>query len=519
MKLAVATTPPAKAPADVLVVALTEKPKTLPKLLAALDRALDGAISEALKAGELTGKRNAVVPFATGGKLRARKVRARQVRARKVFCVGLGPVEKVTLEHARQAAAVAARAARDSGAKTVALVQETFDVGETDAADVAGALAEGVLLGQYKFDRFKKKADNAKRLTGAAILVAKGEAVAARHLAAARQAVRRATIVCRAVLDTRDLTNLPGNELNPAKLAAHTRALARRHGLRCRVLAGRQLETNKLAGVLAVGGGSANPPQFIVVEYKPAKSRAKPLVLVGKGVTFDSGGLSLKPSDAMMDMKTDMGGAAAVLNTMAVVAQLKPKFPVVALVPAVENMPSGTASRPGDIIRYASGQTVEIANTDAEGRLILADALLWAKRYKPAAVIDLATLTGACVIALGEHAIALFATEPELAKRIEEAGAAVFERVWEMPLWDDYEPQLESDVADAKNTGGRPAGTITAALFLKKFVQGAATAPAYAWAHLDIASTATTDKERPYTPKGATGIGVRLLAHLISNWT
>jgi len=512
MKLAVSTTPPAKAPADVLVVALTEKPKTLPKLLAALDRALDGAISEALKAGELTGKRNAVVLFRAGAKLRTRKVRARQVRARKVLCVGLGPVEKVTLEHARQAAAVAARAARDSGAKTVALVQETFDVGETDAADVAGALAEGVLLGQYKFDRFKKKADDAKRLSTATLLVS------GRHLAAARQAVRRATIVCRAVLDTRDLTNLPGNELNPAKLAAHARALARRHGLRCRVLAGRQLETNKLAGVLAVGGGSANPPRFIVVEYKPARSRAKPLVLVGKGVTFDSGGLSLKPSDAMMDMKTDMGGAAAVLNTMAVVAQIKPKFPVVALVPAVENMPSGTASRPGDIIRYASGQTVEIANTDAEGRLILADALLWAKRYKPAAVIDLATLTGACVIALGEHAIALFATEPELAKRIEEAGVAVFERVWPMPLWDEYEPQLDSDVADAKNTGGRPAGTITAALFLKKFVQGAATAPAYAWAHLDIASTATTDKERPYTPKGATGIGVRLLTHLISTW-
>jgi len=216
-------------------------------------------------------------------------------------------------------------------------------------------------------------------------------------------------------------------------------------------------------------------------------------------------------------MKTDMGGAAAVLNTMAVVARLKPRFPVIALVPAVENMPSGTASRPGDIIRYASGQTVEIANTDAEGRLILADALLWAKRYKPAAVIDLATLTGACVIALGEHAIALFATEPDLAKQIEAAGQAVFERVWPMPLWDDYEPQLDSDVADARNIGGRPAGTITAALFLKKFVDGTKS-PDYPWAHLDIAGTASIEKVRPYTPKGATGVGVRLLSHLIGNW-
>ncbi|MBN1919376.1 MAG: leucyl aminopeptidase [Verrucomicrobia bacterium] len=498
MKLTVSTTAPIKAPADTLVVALTEKPKTLPRPVAALDKALHGAISEALKSGELTGKRNAVVAFRAGGK----------VTARKVLCAGLGPAGKVTLEHARQAAAVAAKVARESGARTVALVLETFDVPKAKPAEVTNALAEGVLLSQYKFDRFKKKADNAKRLTGAALLVAAGD------LAPARQAVRHAGIVCRAVLDARDLTNLPGNELNPAKLAAHARALARAHGLKCRVLEGRQLETNKLAGVLAVGAGSTNPPRFIIVEYTPARSKGKPLVLVGKGVTFDSGGLSLKPSDAMMDMKTDMGGASAVLNTMAVVAQLKPKFPVVALIPAVENMPSGTASRPGDIIRYASGQTVEIANTDAEGRLILADALLWAKRYKPAAVIDLATLTGACIIALGEHAIALFATEPALAKQVENAGNAVFERVWPMPLWDDYEPQLESEVADARNIGGRPAGTITAALFLNKFVDGA-----YPWAHLDIAGTATTDKERPYTRKGATGVGVRLLTNLISNWT
>jgi len=212
-----------------------------------------------------------------------------------------------------------------------------------------------------------------------------------------------------------------------------------------------------------------------------------------------------------------MSGAAAALYAMAVVAHLKPTFPVIALVPAVENMPSGSASRPDDIIRYASGQTVEIISTDAEGRLILADALLWAKRYKPAAVVDLATLTGACVIALGEHATALFSTEPKLAQRITKAGAATFERVWEMPLWEEYEPQLDSDVADMKNVGGRPAGTITAALFLKKFVDGPL-APSYPWAHLDIAGCASTEKERPYTPKGATGVGVRLLAHLIGHW-
>jgi leucyl aminopeptidase len=502
MKLAVSSSSPLQAKADALVVALTEKAKELPEAVAALDRKLRGVLAGAVRAKELTGKCNEVAAFRTEGRLAARKL----------FCVGLGPAKKVTLEHARQAAAVAAKAARDQGAKTVAVAQATFGVAGSDAGALSTALSEGILLGQYRFDRFKKADKNAKALASATLLVAKGE------VGAARRAAGDATIVCRAVADARDLTNLPGNELSPEKLAAYARELAGRHELTCTVLEGKQLEANKLAGVLAVGSGSASAPRFIIVEYRPKASKARPLVLIGKGVTFDSGGLSLKPQDGMLDMKTDMGGAAAVINTMGVVAQLKPRFPVVALVPAVENMPSGTASRPGDVVRYASGQTVEIISTDAEGRLILADALLWAKRYKPAAVIDLATLTGACVVALGEHAIALFATEAELAKRIEEAGAATFERVWPMPLWDEYEPQLESTVADMKNTGGRPAGTITAALFLKKFVQGAATAPAYAWAHLDIAGTATTDKERPYTPKGATGVGVRLLAHLIGHW-
>lgn len=312
MKLTVSTTVPAKAPTDILVVALTEKPEALPSPIAALDKALGGALSEALKTGELTGKRNSVASFRAGGKLAARKV----------LCVGLGPTEKITLEHTRQAAAVAAKAARDTGAKTLAIVATTLGVDKMSAIDVAGALAEGLLLSQYKFDRFKKQTDNIKQLAGATLLVA------TRDLAPARQAVQHAGIVCQAVIEARDLTNLPGNELNPAKLAAHARALARNRKLTCRVLEGKQLEANKLAGVLAVGAGSANPPRFIIVEYKPARGMAKkPLVLVGKGVTFDSGGLSLKPSDAMMDMKTDMGGAAAVLNTMAVVAQIKPKFP------------------------------------------------------------------------------------------------------------------------------------------------------------------------------------------------
>jgi leucyl aminopeptidase len=496
MKLTVSTGLPARTRADALIAALTEKPKTLPKPLVALDRALEGLIAKALRSGELTGERNAAVSFHSAGRLAARKL----------ICIGLGPAEKVSLEHARQAAGVGAKAARDQGARNVAFVGESFSAGASPG-ELAGALAEGILLSQYRFDRFKKKRDDAKRLTGATLLVP------AAQMAAARASARHAAMVAGAVADARDLVNLPGNELTPEALARAARRVARQAGLRCRVLQGKALAANGLAGVLAVGAGSAHPPRFVILEYRPARGGGKPLVLAGKGVTFDSGGLSLKSAENMADMKTDMGGASAVINAMAVVARLKPKLPVVALVPAVENMPSGTASRPGDVIRYASGQTVEIANTDAEGRLVLADALLWAKRYKPAAVIDLATLTGACVIALGEHAIGLFSTEPELTRRLAASGAAVFERVWEMPLWDEYEPQLDSDVADAKNVGGRPAGMITAALFLRRFVDGA-----YPWAHLDIAGTANIEKERPYTPKGATGVGVRLLAHLVEHW-
>jgi len=496
MRFHVSATAPAQAKADALVCAIVERPKTLSKVLAALDRALEGVIAAAVSSGELGGERNKTVTFHTGGRLPAAKL----------ICVGLGPAEKVTLEHARQAAATAAKAARDQAAKTVAFVTETFGVARTKPADVVGALAEGVLLSQYRFDRFKKKEEGAKKLGEATLLVP------AAALRAARAAASRAEIVSAAVADARDLVNLPGNEIWPETLARAAQEVARKRGLKCEVLHGKALETNKLAGVLAVGAGSTHTPRFIILEYRPSRSTQKPIVIIGKGVTFDSGGLSLKTGHNMDDMKCDMSGAAAVIHTMAVVAQIKPKFPVIALAPAVENMPSGTASRPGDVIRYASGQTAEIANTDAEGRVILADALLWAKRYEPAAVLDLATLTGACVVALGEHATGLFCTDRGLARRITEAGAATFERVWELPLWEEYERQIESDVADVKNVGGRPAGPITGALFLKKFTEG------LSWAHLDIAGTAYIEKERAYVPKGGTGVGVRLLSHLIANW-
>jgi leucyl aminopeptidase len=265
-------------------------------------------------------------------------------------------------------------------------------------------------------------------------------------------------------------------------------------------------------GILGVGKGSANTPRFITLEHIPARPSGGPIVLVGKGITFDSGGISIKPSAKMEEMKGDMAGAAAVLCTLSVVSRLNLPLHVVGLVPAAENLPSGTALKPGDILRMASGKTVEIISTDAEGRLLLADALHYAGKYKPTAVIDLATLTGACIIALGEHASGLLGNDPTLIERIKKAAEVTYERVWELPLWDDYAEPLKSEVADTINTGGRPGQTIVAAKFLQKFIGD------YRWAHLDIAGTSWFEKEKPYNPKGATGVGVRLLSRLLSDW-
>jgi leucyl aminopeptidase len=265
-------------------------------------------------------------------------------------------------------------------------------------------------------------------------------------------------------------------------------------------------------GILNVSRGSSEPPKFIILEYNTKKKSNDTIVLVGKGVTFDSGGISLKPGAGMDMMKADMSGAAAVLGAFKAISSLKPSSHIVGLVPCTENMPGGRALKPGDIIKCMSGKTVEVLNTDAEGRLILADAISYAKRYKPDAVIDIATLTGACVAALGTFASGMLGNNEELKGRIKQAGENCHERVWELPLWDEYRDLIKSTIADIKNIGGKYAGTITAACFLGEFVEG------YPWVHLDIAGTFLVEKDTPYIRKGASGVGVRLLTHLMQNW-
>jgi leucyl aminopeptidase len=312
---------------------------------------------------------------------------------------------------------------------------------------------------------------------------------------------------------TRDLVNTPGNIKSPAYLAEQAKNAAGQSNLKCKLLGQKELAKEGCGALLGVAQGSVREPQLIVLEHNGGNKDQAPIALVGKGVTFDSGGISLKPGEKMDEMKMDMAGGATVIGTMLAASLLELPINLVGIVPAVENMPSGTAYRPGDILTSLSGQTIEVLNTDAEGRLILADALTYAKRYEPQLVIDLATLTGACIIALGHHATAVLGNDQKLVQDLLSAGEESGERLWQLPLWEDYDKLIKSDVADVKNTGGRAAGTITAAAFLKKFASD------FRWAHLDIAGTAWRDQNQPYTPKGGTGVGVRMLIAFLQKMT
>jgi leucyl aminopeptidase len=305
----------------------------------------------------------------------------------------------------------------------------------------------------------------------------------------------------------KDLGNLPGNVCTPTYLAEAAGKLARQWKLGVEVLERRAMEKLGMGALLSVAKGSHQPPKFIELRYRGGAKAAKPIVLVGKGITFDTGGISLKPAAEMDEMKFDMCGAASVLGTLRAIAELAPELNVVGLVPTTENMPGGHASKPGDIVSSMSGQTIEILNTDAEGRLILCDALTYAERFDPVAVVDIATLTGACVVALGHVASGLYSNRDELAEELLEAGREAWDRAWHMPLWDDYQEQIKSPFADIANIGGRPAGSVTAACFLSRF------ADKYAWAHLDVAGTAWTSGKN----KGATGRPVPLLTTFLLN--
>jgi leucyl aminopeptidase len=366
---------------------------------------------------------------------------------------------------------------------------------------------EGFLLGSYRYDEWKTK-DKKPVYVRALNVAPEDDAPLKKH----QEALSRIATACEANHVARNLGNRPCNDLTPTTLAQAARDISKAHGLKCTVLDYRKAEALGMHAFCAVAKGSVEPPAFIIMEYSGGPKEQAPVVLVGKGLTFDTGGISLKPAENMDHMKFDMCGAAAVLGTMQGVAALKLPLNVVGIVPSVENMPGGRAYKPGDVLKTLGGPTIEVRNTDAEGRVVLADALAYAGQFHPAAVIDLATLTGGCVVALGHTASGLFSNDRDLTRRIIASGEETGERCWEMPLWDDYREIVKSDVADVRNATGRPASAITAACFLYTYAEK------YRWAHLDIAGTAYQEKAGAYAPLGATGYGVRLLLHLLETW-
>lgn len=478
---------PAGYATPLLAIALAQGEGALPPTLDPLDRQCGGALRRLLTSGDFRGKKDEVALLHPEGP------------AARILLIGIGKPDQLAARSVRRAAAVAAKRARTIGVERFAWYLPL--AGGLPVGDAAKAAAEGMAQGAWTYTALKQPPEEPKPLLAGADLLApetSAEAEAGHAVGAAIGAGHQLA---------RSLQVLPGNRCTPNDLADHARRLAERHGMVITVLDRAELEREGMHALLAVGQGSAQEPRFIAMEYQGGVG--KPVVLVGKGVTFDTGGISIKPAPQMEDMKYDMSGAAAVLGAFEMLGRLRPKLNVIGLIPAAENMPSGRAYKPGDVVSSHLGKSIEVINTDAEGRLLLADALSWARRYAPACVVDAATLTGAVVIGLGHLAAAVLGTDRELIADLTAAGERAHERVWELPLWDEYRDLIKSEIADVKNTGGRSAGTITAAWFLREF------ADEYPWAHLDIAGTAYTDRDDAAQAKGPTGMGARLFCEFL----
>jgi len=499
MNINVKTGTAEKEPAEMLAFYVYEDAAIIGGALASCNSELNNVIAELIKKKEFIGKLNKSVVLFTYGK----------IPANRIMLVGIGKKKDVTSDKVRQAAGTTASVARDAGVGEVVAVLDSIEMPSSALGEWTQAFGEGCLLAGYNFLRYKKVSQEEQKEVKAVTLLFSGKEA----ISPARDAVKHAQIIAEAACFARNLINTPAQDKTPSALADIAKNMAKSQGVQCKVLSMPELKKLGMGGLLGVAQGSNQPPKFIVLEYNARAKNQDMVVLVGKGITFDSGGICLKQSKDMDLMKTDMSGGAAVMGAIKAVSQMGLPLRVVGLIPCTENMPSGTAIKPGDVVKFYSGKTAEVANTDAEGRLILADALGYAEKYKPTAVIDLATLTGSCVVALGTFASGMMGNNEELKKLVKAAGEKTRERVWELPLWEDYQEQIKSDIADVKNIGGPYAGAITAACFLSKFTEK------YPWVHLDIAGTAWCEKNTPYIPKGAAGVGVRLLVQLLRDWT
>jgi len=462
--------------------------------IAAVDKALNGAVSQLIKQGEIKGKLHEVTVIHSLDKLPAARVAV----------VGLGKPAELTLDRVRGAVAETCRQLRHKQIDDIATVILGAGTGSITPESAAQAIAEGAQLGVYTFRwHITKKAEHGKikRFT----IVDSDRAI----LRVLKQGSDKGSVIADAANLARDMVNEPANYMTPAHMAETAVKLAETYGLAVDIMEQEQMQQRGMGALLAVAQGSQQPPKFITLHYRGRKSATVDMALVGKGITFDSGGISIKPAEGMGDMKGDMAGGAAVIAALTAIARLKPRINIVGLVAATENLPGGSALKPADIVTAMNGKTIEIISTDAEGRLTLADALGYANQLKAKLIVDVATLTGACRVALGDIVTGAFGNNQDLMDKVLAAGTAAGELTWQMPMYQQYQEQNKSDVADIKNTGGRYGGAITAAQFLAEFVGETP------WVHLDIAGTFMTDKTRNYLVKGATGVPVRTLVNLV----
>lgn len=481
---------------DIIVINIFEGVEYITGSMAAVDKALDNAITRLITDGEIRGKYGEVTIIHTLDK----------IPATRVAVVGLGKQNQLTLDKVRNMSAETGRQLRKLNITKIATVAHGSGVGRLDSEKVAQAITEGIILGLYRFRKYISpdlESRDIKELT----IVEKD----VNKIPVLERGCIKGSILAEATNFTRDLVNEPANKKTPVHLANIACEMANNYGLDCVVLDKEKMAELGMGALLGVAQGSHQEPKFVILSYYGDKDSKSSVGIIGKGITFDSGGISLKPAQDMWEMKGDMAGAAAVMGTMRAIAQLKPVINVTALTPITENLPGGLALKPGDILKAINNKTIEIETTDAEGRLILADALCYAQKTGLSPVIDVATLTGACVVALGTLCTGVFGNNQALIDKIVQASNEAGELTWQMPMFEDYKELNKSNVADIKNSGGSPAGAITAAQFLSEFISDTP------WAHLDIAGPVMSKEEKGYRVKGATGVAVRTLTNFILN--
>lgn len=479
--------------ADAIVVNLFEGVTTPGGATGAVDAALDGAISKLIAQGDIRGKSAEITTIHTFGKLPSARV----------VVAGLGKQKDFDIDAVRNLSANLVRALRKPSIKTIATIAHGAGIGGLDAEACAQAVAEGSLLGNYRFLRHKAPDDDRSEISRVTLIERDSDKAKAMEAAAARGvAMAEATNLAR------DMANEPSNHLTPTDIAARAAEVAKADGLEIEVLERDDMEKKGMGSFLSVAKGSAQPPKMIRLSYKGRAGDGYDLALVGKGITFDTGGISIKPAANMEAMKADMTGAASVIAAIGAIARLKPKTNVVAIAPCTENMPGGNATKPGDVVKAMNGRTIEVINTDAEGRLVLADGLCWAKELGAANIVDVATLTGAVTTALGDVAYGLMTNNDAFCSKVEAAAVAAGEKTWRLPMWKEYDEFIKSDVADCKNTGTRGAGTIVGAKFLEPFVGD------IPWVHMDIAGVDMMSADKGWASKGASGYSVRTMINL-----